>query len=770
MDINCDIVIPVYNAVEELKDCVSSILHHTEYGNYRIIIINDSSPDQKINEYLREIESLEKIVILQNEKNIGFVGTVNKGMLHSKNDVILLNSDTVVTDRWLEKLMEAAYSDSSIATVTPLTNNGTICSVPKFNEDNKIPQGYSIDSFANLIEKISLKKFPEVPTAVGFCMYIKREVISKIGLFDEETFGKGYGEENDFCCRVIEHGYKNIIADNTFIYHKGSMSFKGEKLELIKKNSKILHNRYPYYEKTVHSFIIKNPLKTIHDNINLQIRFFKNQEELKGNILFVIHNFFDEKYNHSVGGTEFHLKDIVTGLENYNSYVMVTNYNEIILKKYRAHEFIGSYRFKLEQPITATHFTNRQYKEIVEKIINTFKIDLIHIHHLRTHTFDIPYIAKKLGIKVLYTLHDYHLFCPRANLLDENNQYCIDSRSEMKCKQCLRKDYHFDTSFINVWKAQVEKMMENVDLFICPSKYTEQMFRAEFNSFSSNSNIITVEHGVTKSDSLIKVKKTIKKPLRFGFLGGLSPAKGSDLIFNVVTKYPIKKVEWHLIGELGDQKLNLLNQSNLIKHGAYKREDLSLILNGIDLDLICLFSPWPETYSYTLTEAWNQELPVLVVPMGALKERVERVGGGWITKDISFQSVKECLDEIIDYREEWERVLTNIRNFKFKNKEEMVNEYEILYNKYLNANKIREKFINTNIFSNNEVLNSIKYFIPGSDSISNIDYDNKLSDVQNELDRIKSTVGWKVLNRLRENSPSILKIGKGVIFGVLKHK
>jgi len=762
-----DIIIPVYNAVEELKECISSLLNYTSYENHRVIIINDCSPDYKINEYLNTIDTNEKMIVLQNEINLGFVGTVNKGMTFSENDVVLLNSDTIVTKRWLEKLKKAAYIDQSIATVTPLTNNGTICSVPNFCEDNSIPEGYTIDSFAELIERISFEKFPEIPTAVGFCMYIKREVINRVGLFDEETFGKGYAEENDFCCRAIEHGFKNIIADNTFIYHKGSMSFQGDKLKLLKKNLKTLNNRYPYYENNVHNFVTNNPLKEIHDNINIQLEFYKNNENSGGNILFVLHNFFDEKYNHSIGGTEYHVKDIVTNLDAINAFVMVTNNKEIIVKKYNYGKLIGKYRFNLDQPIGLTHFSHKQYKELVEKIIHTFEIGLIHIHHLRNHTFDLPYIAKKLNLKVIYTLHDFHFFCPKVNLLDENNQYCIDIRGELKCQQCLKKEYQFNTPFISVWKEQVQSMMENIDLFICPSKTTENMFREEFNLyFEKNNNIITIEHGVSKTDIETKVNKVINKPLKFGFLGGLSPTKGSNLIFEVITEYSKKNVEWHLIGELGDQKLNLLEQSNVIKHGAYKRENLSELLLNIDIDIICLFSPWPETYSYTLTESWIQNIPVLVLPMGALKERVEKVGGGWITEDVTKESVFESIDHIIKLTPvEWMTVSNNIQDYYFKSNEEMAKEYINLYKNHIS---IKPAISSVNTFNNYEILNSIKYFLPSNESMSEDIYNNKLNEMQTELESIKSTIGWKVLNKFREKSPLFLKVGKKVIFRVLK--
>lgn len=764
-----DVIIPVYNAVDELKDCVDSLLTETNYDNYRIIIINDCSPDSNVNEYLETIKIDRKIIVLQNEENLGFVGTVNKGMEYSNNDVVLLNSDTIVTKNWLGKLVNAAYLDESIATVTPLTNNGTICSVPNFCEDNEIPDGYTVASFAQLIEKISLNQFPEIPTAIGFCMYIKREVLDEIGIFDKETFGKGYAEENDFCCRVIEHGYKNILADNTFIYHKGSMSFQGDKLKLLKKNLKILNNRYPYYEKMVNKFITTNPLRKIHDNIKIQIEYHKNQESIDGNILFVLHNFFDEKYNHSIGGTEYHVKDIVTSLKNVNAYIMVTNYSEIIVKKYFEGDLVGKYRFELQQPITLTHFTHRQYKELTEKIITTFDINLIHIHHLRTHTFDIPHIAKKFGIKIIYTLHDFHLFCPKVNLLDENNKYCIDIRGELKCKQCLRKEYGLYTPFVNIWRENIQKMMDNIDLFICPSKSTETMFRNEFASyFSKNDNIITIEHGLDKQKRKSDTERSL--PLKIGFLGGLSPTKGSELIYKIVTGYKKDNVEWHLIGELGDQKLNLLEQNNVVKHGPYRREKLSDLLAKNEIDLICLFSIWPETYSYTLTESWLQDIPVLVSPMGALKERVEKVGGGWVTKDLELNSIFESLDYILNInQDEWNQVIKNIQDYNFKNKASMVNEYISIYTKYFkNTTSSNQPEIKK--FTNSEILNSTYYFVPDTDKVSKELYINKLNEVQQELDLIKSTVGWKVLNKIREKNPLLLKIGKKIIYKYLKVK
>ncbi|MCR8929539.1 glycosyltransferase family 2 protein [Priestia megaterium] len=252
-----DIIIPIYNGFEETSNCVQSLLECTNEKEHRLIFINDQSPDKRIVSLLQKQEN-KRITILNNDKNLGFVKTVNKGMRFSKNDVILLNSDTVVTNGWIDKMSAAAYSNEKIGTVTSLTNNGTIASVPYFNQDNQLPSGYTVEKFSELIECISSKVYPEIPTAVGHALYIKREIINKIGYFDDASFGKGYGEEEDFSCRVIRAGYKNILADDTFIFHYGSTSFKEEKISLIKENKKKLKKKHWWHPFNVKIFLLFN--------------------------------------------------------------------------------------------------------------------------------------------------------------------------------------------------------------------------------------------------------------------------------------------------------------------------------------------------------------------------------------------------------------------------------------------------------------------------------------------------------------------------------
>ncbi len=146
-----------------------------------------------------------------------------------------------------------------------------MCSVPNFLQDNDLPEGFTVDSFAECVEKTSTKSYPELVTAVGFCMYICRSAINDIGYFDDVNFGKGYGEEVDFSFRAINKGYKNVLCDNTFVYHKGKASFLDTQRALMEKNHIFLSEKYPEHWAAIARFERTNPLKMLQDKIKSEL-------------------------------------------------------------------------------------------------------------------------------------------------------------------------------------------------------------------------------------------------------------------------------------------------------------------------------------------------------------------------------------------------------------------------------------------------------------------------------------------------------------------
>jgi len=262
-----DVFVPIHNAYDDLLKCLYSLFSCQDI--YRVILLDDFSTDTKVKDLLQTLKLHERegFRIETNPKNLGYVKTANKGMRMANNDVILLNTDTVVTVGWARKMRACAYSDDRIATVTPFTNNGRMCSVPEFLENNKIPEGFTVGSFAECVENASSNRYPELVTAVGFCMYIRRNVIDEIGYFDEANFATGYGEEVDFSFRASCKGYKNVLCDNTFVFHRGRASFLDTQDTVMKRHHRVLRKKYPELWAAVRLFERSNPLKSIHDRL-----------------------------------------------------------------------------------------------------------------------------------------------------------------------------------------------------------------------------------------------------------------------------------------------------------------------------------------------------------------------------------------------------------------------------------------------------------------------------------------------------------------------
>lgn len=247
------VVVPVYNAPAEVRDCLRSVIKHTDLLRNRLLVIDDGSPDPEVAPMLAEFEGQPGVTILRNEPNIGYTKTINRGIREaSGNDVVLLNSDTVVTPKWLEGLRAAAYSRPRVATVTAMSDNAGAFSFPGFNAYCPKPAHMSHEDYALLLTQAAAGCTPpEVPTGSGFCMYIRRSLLDECGLFDEEGFPRGYGEENDFCMRALKAGWVNLISPWSFVYHVRTASFKGEKAALVKAGVDVVTKRYPDYADLV---------------------------------------------------------------------------------------------------------------------------------------------------------------------------------------------------------------------------------------------------------------------------------------------------------------------------------------------------------------------------------------------------------------------------------------------------------------------------------------------------------------------------------------
>lgn len=249
-------MVPVFNAVEETRRCLEAVAATVDSAKAGVIVIDDASTHEDIRTLLAQQPS--DWVMVRNAHNLGFVATANLGMaLAGRSDVVLLNSDTQVSAGWLEALLACAESDPGIASITPLTNHGEIAAVPEFCRPNPWP--VDPQRWARAARESGPPTYPDLPTAVGFCMYMRRAAIDEVGAFDEIAFGRGYGEENDWCCRASAAGWRHVLCDHAFVAHQGGASFGPLGLMPGGAAMDALLARHPDYLRRVQAFIAADP-------------------------------------------------------------------------------------------------------------------------------------------------------------------------------------------------------------------------------------------------------------------------------------------------------------------------------------------------------------------------------------------------------------------------------------------------------------------------------------------------------------------------------
>lgn len=452
-----DIIIPIYNAYDELYKCLESVYRHTDLTQNRLILINDNSSDKRMKPYL-DCHTKENVIVIHNHKNQGFSNNINLGIGQSdRHDVILLNSDTIVTSNWVEKIVRCAYSDNLIGTVTPLSNNATLCSVPNFCEENTLPEGMNVDQVAKIVEECSLKKYPRITVAHGFCMLIKREVINLIGGFDAETFGRGYGEENDFCNRAEQIGYIHVMCDDTYIYHSGTKSFtSSEKKAYIKEHERILNERYPQqmHKNAVHCQ--QNPNGWVGRNIAYHLDIWNG----KKNVLYLLQSHFCDNTTDNMRKMQLHVKHLTMRLhKDMNIFVAVHDRDSLQVTAYTKNKkYI--FRFSIEKRELFPTLHNRKLSELFRTVLIGFKIDIVHVHHTATTSLDIYYEANKIGIPIVFTAHDFYYICPNENLLNSEENTCIYKENN-DCKKCLKKskDIYEKNDYIFMWRKAHKEVL-----------------------------------------------------------------------------------------------------------------------------------------------------------------------------------------------------------------------------------------------------------------------------------------------------------------------
>jgi len=683
------IIIPVYNAADDLYRCLLSVIDNTDTEKNSVTVIDDCSTDKSISGFLDDLSGFFPTVnILRNKKNLGFAGTCNRGILETKGDVILLNSDTVVTPYWVEKLSAAAYSDDYCATVTPVSNNATICSVPVRNKNNGLPKHLTLEEMSYLIETANAGIYRKIPVGVGFCLYIRRNVIDSIGILDDIAFKEGYGEENDFCFRARAAGYHHLLAADTYVYHKGGASFLGVGNVKALENEDILRKRYVKFSGDAEAFRQKNPYGDVWDVFRNIYRVY-DFDFNKPFILFISHG--DPYSDEAVfrGGTEFHIQDLTDAVSNeYNAMVMFKHHehHNVIVFKLAAGGAVNEFHFRTEEWISDDLRCSAWLNSILNVVIDAFPVSHIHIQHWLGLTMDVFTVPIERKIPFFVTLHDYLAICPVFDFLPGNGEHCCRFHDNPDrgalCGECCESNGTVSYERLKLYRTQMAELLPKAERVYAPSETAKGIVQSVYGL----SNIKVIPHGLDDSPMPFdRFRPWGEKPYRVAMIGLCSKKKGSGGFLDMVKLSAYEPVEWHIFGAVADRDIYLFNEKfpDAIKiHGLYKKGTLAPLLKSHKIDLVVIAGIWPETFSYTLSEAHHAGIPVVGRDIGAVGERIGDNGFGVLVPPFSppGEMLKTILETLSD-KKAYDKLCRAFLMVSHKTVREMGGEYLEDYNK-----------------------------------------------------------------------------------------
>gem|GEM_PF-3593871 len=647
---NVTIIVPVYNAPDDVKVCIDRLIEYTTTPS-KLLLIDDASTDPRINDILESVKQYKNIRVLRNSQNLGYTKTVNKGITESgDDDVVLLNSDARVTPRWLEGLRQAAESDPRIATVTAMSDRAGAFSAPNLGNENPLPASTTEIEYAIAFRRRSQRVYPSVPTGNGFCMYIRRTCIDEVGLFDEKAFPRGYCEENDFCMHARQLGWRHIIDDATYIFHSRSKSFGSNKTVLIKAGREIIDSRYPDYSKAIRVFSESAQINLARFRASQAQQDCISVSKILPRALFVVAT--------RTGGTPQINQDLMEVLsDEWETWLFHCDGHKLSLIRFlkTTEEIIEE--FTLSELIDPVSHRSFEYETVVSNWLRKYEFDLVHIRHLLWHSLALTQLSHESGAAVVFSFHDFYSLCPTTKLLDENNVFCNGHCTDTSgtCKPDFWSENSLPSlkhQWVYEWRNKFSTSLKWCDEFVTTSESVRSTILSVLPEIPPERFHI-IPHGRDfQKFYQIQPELKVREPLKILVPGNISVAKGCDVIRDLLEQDKDAKLDIHVLGKM----YRSYNHPRLTLHGEYTRDEFADCVLKIQPHVGAVFSIWNETWCHTLTEMWSVGLPVIAFEFPTVAQRVLKNGAGWICKHQNSENLyKEIISKVANTEELYQK-------------------------------------------------------------------------------------------------------------------
>ncbi len=637
------VILPVWGPSPDLERCLDSVERFTGLERHSLVVVGDGPLEPGPAELVARLVARRPgaVQLLVTPERGGYPAAANAGLREARGDAVLLNSDTEVSEGWVEKLGEAVRRRPGIASATPFSSNATLCSLPRPFTENALPAGHTVATFARLVEERSERISPEIPTGVGFCLYLTREAIAAVGLFDEVAFGAGYGEEVDWCQRASAKGLSHVLDDATFVWHRGGGSFGREGRARARRAEKVLAGRYPGFLRRIARFMAEDPLAPVRERVLEGLRPPRRArgEALPG-VVHLVHGWPP----HATGGTEVFARTIALAQARHRDVAVYARFSDPSRPKGEAIELADhGVRVRLvvndflqRDPFSRNALHDRDFSADFDRFLEETRPGLLHVHHLAGHAASLPALARRRGIPVVFQLQDWWPLCARVNLLHAGGGVC-SGPSPLKCAACRPLTALPPSALTNpalhALRAALMRRTLQADRYVAGSRFLARSWESA-GWLPGSAAIDVVPYGSPSAPVTIAPRPQAPPlPLRFGFVGALMPHKGAHVAVEAFRSVPRTAATLRLWGDPSPDPgyvaalREAAREADVRIEGAFAEEEKERFFSGIDV--LVVPSAGLESYGIVVDEAMAHGVPVVASRVGALPERFDESCGAF---------------------------------------------------------------------------------------------------------------------------------------------
>ncbi len=603
-----DVVVTVHGAAEETLACLRSVCAALPPPS-RLVVVDDASGDPQLAAALDALARQPRVRLIRHSEARGFPASANAGLLACRDrDVVLLNSDTLVAPGWLAGLRAAVYSMPEIGTATPLSNNATILSYPA-QDGNPFPDAKETARLATFAHRANAGTVVEIPVAIGFCMYIRRDCLDSVGRFRMGLFAQGYGEENDFCLRARHLGWRHVAAAGVFVAHAGGCSFGPARQALQVRNQAILNRLHPGYERLIADWIAADTLAEPRRRLDL-LRW--RAAHRRGSTAVVV-------ITHADGGGVERRVD-----ESCRTH-RAAGRRAVVL---RPDPTEGAAPGVVVGDGTDGGYPNLRYAlpgelAALRRLLRAEAPMMVELHHVLGHAPAIYDLIELLGIPYEVHVHDYVWFCPRVLLIGSDRRYCGEPDVET-CETCVVDAGSALEELISVGtlRRRSARLLGGARRVVVPSEDAAVRLRRHFPDLHP---LVVGHEDDGALPPISEASPAGGGRRRVCVIGAIGVAKGYDVLLACARDAASRDLplEFTIVGHTIDDR-RLMATGRAYVTGEFRPDEATNLIRAQQADLALLPSVWPETWCFALTDAWRAGLRVAAFDIGAPAERIRR--------------------------------------------------------------------------------------------------------------------------------------------------